>query len=263
MTLAPIAPGRADYSDYPSVAPLFQDYSACPDDAPERAELRERLALLHLPLAENLARRFARRGEPVDDLVQVARLGLLKAIDRFDPRREVPFLGFAVPTIVGEIRRHFRDRAWCVRPPRRLQDLHLRINAATTELLRRDHHAPTAQTLARHLGVSTEEILEAIQLTNAYAPMPLDASVRSEPNGPSLIESLGEDDQALGLVDDREALKRLVRELPDRERRILALRFFEDRTQTQIAADVGVSQMQVSRLLSAILAHLRRGLLND
>ncbi|EXG82053.1 SigB/SigF/SigG family RNA polymerase sigma factor [Cryptosporangium arvum] len=268
MTIAPIAPSEGDtedpdYSDHSAVAPLFRRFAALTDVSSEKALLRERLILIHLPLAEHLAQRFSRRGEPVDDLVQVARLGLLKAVDRFDPRRDVPFLGFAVPTIAGEIRRYFRDHAWYVRPPRRLQELHLRLNTASTEMFQRDHRAPTARTLAEHLGLPTDEVHEGLQLTNSYAPLPLDAPSSAGSDGPSVIESLGALDEALALVDNREALKRLIADLPERERRILGLRFFDERTQSQIASDIGVSQMQVSRLLSATLTRLRRQILAD
>lgn len=163
----------------------------------------------------------------------------------------------------GANRRYFRDHAWYVRPPRRLQDLHLRLNAASAEMFQRDQRAPTASALASHLGVSAADVHEGLQLTNAYAPLPLDAPVPQHSDGPSLVESIGDYDEALALVDNREALKRLLADLPERERRILGLRFFDGWTQTQIALHVGVSQMQVSRLLAATLARLRRQMLAD
>ncbi|SHN26631.1 RNA polymerase sigma-B factor [Cryptosporangium aurantiacum] len=268
MTLTPEIerPGRRDdtffpdYSDYRQVAPHFERFAALDVSAPERPVLRERLILIHLPLAENIARRFARRGVPSDDLLQVARVGLLTSVDRFDPTRGTVFLAFAVPTIAGDLRRHFRDHGWYVRPPRRLQDIYLQLDAAVTELSHRDRRSPTATDLADHLGVGVEEIVEGLQLTSAYTPIPLDAPNTHRPDGSPLVESLGALDQALGKVDDRETLKRLIATLPERERRILGLRFFEDRTQRQIASEVGISQMHVSRVLSATLARLHERL---
>ncbi|SHN45223.1 SigB/SigF/SigG family RNA polymerase sigma factor [Cryptosporangium aurantiacum] len=259
MTLAPVIEptDHLDYSDYFQVAPLFERLAAPDADTAERSMLRERLIVVHLPLAEHIARRYVRRGELTDDLVQVARIGLVTSVDRFDPSRGTVFLAFAVPTIAGEIRRHFRDHGWYVRPPRRMQDMYLRLDAAAAELSHRDNRAPTAGTLAQHLGVPVEAVREGLQLTNSYAPVALDAPIT---DGPSLAESLGEVDEALGMVENREVLRQLIAGLPARERRILGLRFFDEWTQSQIARDVGVSQMQVSRLLSATLTRLRERL---
>lgn len=265
LTLQPLVK-EPDYSVYEEVEPLFRRYASLTDyplDAPERSALRERLVLLHLPLAENLAYRFCRRGEPLDDLIQVARLALVKVIDRFDPDHGSVFLSYAIPTMIGEIRRHFRDTTWHIRPPRRIHELRQQINAAIPELSFRDHRAPTARQLAEYLEVPYPEVVEGLQLASAYAPLSLDAPIGAEQDLPPLAETLGDLDGALLMVEDHEALKGLLAQLPERERRILGMRFFHDMTQTQIAAAIGVSQMQVSRLLNATLSRLRHRLLAD
>ncbi|SHN14400.1 RNA polymerase sigma factor SigF [Cryptosporangium aurantiacum] len=254
--------GRS-YDRYADVEPLFRRYAALDPADPRRAALRERLVGLHLPLAENLARRFRNRGEPFEDLIQVARLGLLKAIDRFDPGRGVNFLGYAIPTIAGEVRRHFRDLGWDVRVPRRLQELHLQLGLAINELSQRDGRAPTARTLAAHLGIPIEEVIEGLQAANAYASTSLDTPLGGEAEAPSLGQTLGGADPALDLVENHEALMPLLAALPERERQILGLRFFADMTQSQIAQEIGISQMHVSRLLATTLARLRTQLLAE
>jgi RNA polymerase sigma-B factor len=244
-------------------APLFAELATLEKDDPRRERLREVLVEEHLPLVRHFARRFSNRGEPFDDLLQVGTLGLIAAIDRFDPNRGVEFLSFAVPTITGEIKRHFRDQGWSVRVPRRLQELHLSLNSAVGELAQKNGRAPTPSELAEHLGIPREEVLEGLAVANAYRSSSLDERLSGEDDSPTLAATLGEEDAALEGVEYRESLQPLLATIPARERRILILRFFGNMTQSQIAADIGISQMHVSRLLSQTLAKLREGLLKD
>jgi RNA polymerase sigma-B factor len=244
-------------------APLFAELATLEKGDPRRERLREILVEEHLPLVRHFARRFSNRGEPFDDLLQVGTLGLIAAIDRFDPTRGVEFLSFAVPTITGEIKRHFRDQGWSVRVPRRLQELHLSLNAAVSELSQKNGHAPTPSELAEHLGIPRAEVLEGLAVANAYRSSSLDERLSGEEDSPTLAATLGEEDAALEGVEYRESLQPLLATIPARERRILILRFFGNMTQSQIAADIGISQMHVSRLLSQTLAKLREGLLKD
>jgi len=244
-------------------APLFAELATLDKDDPRRERLREILVEEHLPLVRHFARRFSNRGEPFDDLLQVGTLGLIAAIDRFDPSRGVEFLSFAVPTITGEIKRHFRDQGWSVRVPRRLQELHLALNSAVGELAQKNGPAPTPSELAEHLGIPRAEVLEGLAVANAYRSSSLDERLSGEEDSPTLAATLGEEDAALEGVEYRESLQPLLATIPARERRILILRFFGNMTQSQIAADIGISQMHVSRLLSQTLAKLREGLLKD
>jgi RNA polymerase sigma-B factor len=175
----------------------------------------------------------------------------------------VEFLSFAVPTITGEIKRHFRDQGWSVRVPRRLQELHLSLNAAVGELAQKNGHAPNPSELAEYLGIPRAEVLEGLAVANAYRSSSLDERLSGEEDSPTLAATLGEEDAALEGVEYRESLQPLLATIPARERRILILRFFGNMTQSQIAADIGISQMHVSRLLSQTLAKLREGLLKD
>ncbi len=229
-------------------------------DGPERSEVRTELVALHLPLVEHLARRFRNRGEPLDDLVQVGTIGLIKAVDRFDLERGVEFSTFATPTILGEIKRWFRDKGWSIRVPRRLQELRLALVAATGDLSQELGRAPTVAELAQRLSVDADEVLEGLESANAYSTLSLDARDQGTWDGPSTGDLLGGDDQALATVEFRESLRPLLAMLAPRERRIVMLRFFRQMTQTQIAADMGMSQMHVSRLLARSLATLRDGL---
>ncbi|WP_236796919.1 SigB/SigF/SigG family RNA polymerase sigma factor [Amycolatopsis sp. GM8] len=228
-----------------------------------REELRTALVTEYLPVAEHIARRFAGRGEAHEDLVQVARVGLINAVDRFEPGRGTDFLSFAVPTIMGEVRRHFRDASWSVRVPRRLKELHLQISRASGELGQRLGRAPTPSEIARTLGLSVDEVSDGLQAGNAYAAVSVDRPTGVEGDSASLADTLGEEDSGLESVENHEALRPLLRELPERERRILMLRFFGNLTQTQIAARVGISQMHVSRLLAQTLQQLREKLTDD
>jgi RNA polymerase sigma-B factor len=234
-----------------------------PEDDPARQPIRDELVEGHLPLVEYLARRFAGRGEPLDDLVQVATIGLIKAVDRFDPERGVEFSTYATPTIAGEVKRHFRDKGWAVRVPRRLQELKLALTRATADLTQKLGRAPTIAELAQNLALSEEEILEGLESAHAYSTVSLDAPDSDDDAGPAVADSLGMVDDALEGVEYRESLKPLLEALPPREKRILVLRFFRGMTQSQIASELGISQMHVSRLLARTLAQLREGLLAE
>jgi RNA polymerase sigma-B factor len=242
---------------------LFERLAELPTDDPERARIRGSLVELHLPLVEYLARRFRNRGEWLDDLTQVATIGLIKSIDRFDLDRGVEFSTYATPTIVGEIKRHFRDKGWAVRVPRRLQELKLSLTKAISDLAQREGRAPTVSELAAHLGMSEEEVLEGLESANAYSTVSLDAPDSGDEDAPAVADSLGMVDDALEGVEYRESLKPLLEQLPPREKKILLLRFFGNMTQSQIAAELGISQMHVSRLLARTLAQLRHGLTTE
>jgi RNA polymerase sigma-B factor len=235
-------------------------FEAMRSEPPERAEARRHeLVELHLPLAEYLARRFGNRGEAHEDLVQVATIGLIKAIDRFDPERGVAFSTYATPTIVGEIKRHFRDRGWTIRVPRRLQEMQAVISQAVSDLGQELGRSPTVAELAKRAGLSEEEIIEGLESANAYSPLSLDAPDPAGEVG-AVIEQLGDTDDALDAVVDRETVKPLLDQLDARAKKILLLRFFQNMTQSQIAEELGISQMHVSRLLSRTLAELRQKL---
>ena len=228
-----------------------------------RVAIRDQLVETHLPLVEYLARRFRNRGELHDDLVQVATIGLIKAVDRFDLERGVEFSTYATPTIVGEIKRHFRDKGWAIRVPRRLQELKLSLAKATGELSQRNGRSPTVAELAVFLEMTEEDILEGLESANAYSTVSLDTPESGDSDSLSVSDTLGVIDESLEGVEYRESLKPLLDQLSPREKRILLLRFFGNLTQSQIATDLGISQMHVSRLLARTLAQLREGLLVD
>ncbi|GAA4538037.1 RNA polymerase sigma factor SigF [Streptomyces collinus] len=239
---------------------MFLKLRTLSSGSPEYAELRNQLVRMHLPLVEHLARRFRNRGEPLDDLTQVATIGLIKSVDRFDPDRGVEFSTYATPTVVGEIKRHFRDKGWAVRVPRRLQELRLALTTATAELSQLHGRSPTVHELAEKLAISEEEVLEGLESANAYSTLSLDVP-DTDDESPAVADTLGAEDEALEGVEYRESLKPLLEDLPPREKRILLLRFFGNMTQSQIAQEVGISQMHVSRLLARTLAQLREKLL--
>jgi RNA polymerase sigma-B factor len=238
---------------------LFDALAACDGATARRQLVRDELVALHLPLVEHFARRFVNRGEPLDDLLQVGTIGLIKAIDRFDPERGVEFSTYATPTIVGEIKRYFRDRGWAIRVPRRLQELRSAITSATGELSQQLGRAPTVKELSTAVKVSEEEIIEGLESVNAYATLSLDA-FETDDDALSMVEVLGADDTGLEQVENVQTIKPLLEQLDPRERHILALRFFRGLTQSQIAAQVGVSQMHVSRLIARSLARMRSAL---
>jgi RNA polymerase sigma-B factor len=255
-------PDQTSRPDRAHARKLFAELAKRPEDDPERRRFRDELVEMHLPLVEYLARRFRNRGEPFDDLVQVATIGLIKSIDRFDLERGVEFSTYATPTIVGEVKRHFRDKGWAIRVPRRLQELKLALTKATSELSQLNGRAPTVAELARHLEITEDEVLEGLESSNAYSAISLDAPDLDDETS-AMSDTLGMTDQALEGVEYRESLKPLLEKLPPREKRILLLRFFANMTQSQIAAELGISQMHVSRLITRTLAQLREGLLAE
>ena len=222
----------------------------------ERA--REALAERFLPLARSLARRYAKSSVPLEDLVQIASYGLVKAIDRFDPARGLAFSSFAVPTILGELKRHFRDAGWAVHVPRSDQERAHEVEKAVRQLSGQTGRSPTPGELARYLHLSEEQVLEGLETAQAYTATSLDAPRGSaDDSSESYLDQIGADDPDLGLVDESVSLGAAIRQLPTRERTVLHLRFVDDLTQTEIAERIGVSQMQVSRLLRGALQHLR------
>ena len=245
----PSSGGRADH--------LLVELAGMDPEDPDRAALRRLVVESQLPLVHHLAQRFRGRGEPYDDLVQVGTIGLLNAVDRFDPERG-SFTAFAVPTILGEIRRHFRDRGWAMRVPRRLQDLGRRVSSAREELTHSLGRSPTIQELATHLEEDVDLILEALDSAGAYSTVPLPTASEDVE-----LAHVGFVDVGLELVEDRVTLRPLLARLPARERTILALRFIRGMSQSQIAAEVGVSQMHVSRLLTRSLGQLRDALAEE
>jgi RNA polymerase sigma-B factor len=220
-------------------------------------KLRNELIEAHKSLAMHLARRFANRGEPFDDLLQVAYLGMLKAVERFDPDRNLEFSTFATATVEGELKRHFRDRTWSVRVPRRPQELHLRLGNAINDLSQRLKRPPRIPELAEELGVSDEDVLEAMEVGGAYRSTSIDSRPSENSETLTLEGRLGEDDHGFDLAEHRVLLERVIEELPEREQTIIRLRFFDEMTQTEIAQQVGISQMHVSRLLARTLSVLR------
>lgn len=236
---------------------LFEELASLPDGDPRRQDLREALVELHAGLAHSIARRFSRRGQPDDDLAQVAMLGLLKSVDRFDPSRPVEFSSFATPTIRGEIRRHFRDTSWAVHVPRGLRELAVQIPPVVEQLTTELGRSPRPSEIAERLGTDRSRVVEALEAADSYSAVPLDTPTRE---GRPTSETLGRVDEALERIDERMALRPLIEALDERERTILLLRFFEEKSQSQIAAEVGISQMHVSRLLSRTLTQLNEAL---
>ena len=238
---------------------MFEQLAALEAGTSEHEALRAALIERHLPLVTFMARKFADRGEPLDDLIQVGTIGLIKAIDRFEISKGFEFSTFATPTIVGEIKRHFRDKTWAVRVPRRLQELGASVTRATTELTQKLDRSPTPKEIANHLGITVDDVAEALESNAAYSTVSLD--VTSE-TSTSIGETFGALDEALEGVEYRESLKPLLSQLDDREKRILQMRFFDNLSQSQIATELGISQMHVSRILNKVLTHLREGLIS-
>jgi RNA polymerase sigma-B factor len=226
----------------------------------DEAEARDRLIEHFMPLAQNLAKRYMRSGQSLDDLIQVACVGLINAVDRFDVLRGVSFQSFAVPTILGELKRYHRDRGWSIRVPRRLQENALIVKNAVPMLCQETGRSPTIAEIALCTALSEEEVLEAIEAQEAYASVSLDATQDGENDSSSLTERLAVDDAEMAFADDWVELVETMKKLPARERRIVALRFLADRTQSEIAAEMGISQMHVSRLLRQALLSLREEL---
>lgn len=220
-------------------------------------EAREQLVMSHLNLVRFLANKFKNRGEPLDDLVQVGYLGLLKAIDRFDPDRGLEFTTYATPTILGEIKRHFRDKGWSVRVPRRLQELSAKVNQATDELTKELRRSPSVDEIAQSLGVSVDEVLEAMESSGAYSSVSLETSSSDEDDAPSVIDRYATEDAELDSADDRMVIEETIRDFSPREQDVIRMRFVEGLTQVEIAERLGVSQVQVSRLLRRTLKRIQ------
>ncbi|MEV6054525.1 SigB/SigF/SigG family RNA polymerase sigma factor [Streptomyces sp. NPDC052107] len=253
---AAAAPARRPHDDAPDTAALFTRLAEL-DDGPERDAARDELVAAWLPMAHRIAGRFRDRGESVEDLRQVAALGLVKAIDRFDPSRGA-FESYAVPTITGEVKRHFRDRMWALRVPRRVQELRNRVRVARRELAQHPGSPePTLAALAAHTGLTEEEVGAGLEALESFSTLSLDAELSTGDDGYSLADTLGATDTSYDVVVDREAAKEGLRRLPERERAILYMRFFEDMTQSRIADRLGISQMHVSRLISRSCARVR------
>lgn len=247
-----------------TVQDLLRARAELPTDDPRRATLRERSIEAGLPLARHLANKYRGRGEPLEDLQQVAAVALCKAVDAFDPARQVTFSSFATPCILGAIKRHFRDHTWRVRVPRAIQELAVRLSPARAELTQELGRAPTLQELAVRLDAAEKDVAVAGDAWRAHRPDSLDALVAGGPEQPRpLIDTLGALDARFDTVTDLHTVKLLVAGLSDRQRRILALRYFGGLTQTEIAAEVGLSQMHVSRLLERTLTQLRTGMLAE
>jgi RNA polymerase sigma-B factor len=261
--LAPPRPARRgrSHSDdsYDDVVEMFVAMRDMPAESHEYARARGDIIARCLPLADHVAGHFRRRGENLEDLIQVARLGLMNAVNRFDPEKGASFIGFAVPTMMGEVRRYFRDYSWGMRVPRRLRELHVQIGRTTGELAQTLGRAPTASELAVALDVSHEEIVECLVAGDAYRLESLDAPVGADDSGKARLvaDAIGGNDPQIDHITNREAVRALVAELPQREQEVLRMRFFESMTQSQIAERIGVSQMQVSRILAGTLQSLR------
>ncbi|CAL9629480.1 SigB/SigF/SigG family RNA polymerase sigma factor [Streptomyces pilosus] len=256
------APSRRRHDDAPDTAVLF-DRLASLEDGPERDAVRDELATAWLPMAHRIAGRFRDRGESIEDLRQVAALGLVKAIDRFDPSRGA-FESYAVPTITGEVKRHFRDRMWALRVPRRVQELRNKVRVARRELTQNPGSPePSVADLAAHTGLTEEEVAAGMEALESFSTLSLDAELSSDDDGYSLADTLGTADASYDVVVDRESAKEGLRRLPERERAILYMRFFEDMTQSRIADRLGISQMHVSRLISRSCARVRADVLGQ
>jgi RNA polymerase sigma-B factor len=248
----------ADVDEYADVMAMFNALYGTLHDADDLLRRREAIFNRCLPLADRIARHYGGRGEDIEDLTQVARLGLVKAVNRFDPSKGSHFVAFAVPTMMGEVRRHFRDHGWSMHVPRRLKDRHGHITRATTELTQTLGRAPNAGQLADALDMSREDIVDSMLAAEAYRVHSIDAPVSSGDSAPRMVsDTVGEVDFGFDRITDQETVRPLLAALPERERTVLYLRFFESMTQSQIAEHIGVSQMHVSRILEKTLRELR------
>lgn len=238
---------------------LFRRYRIEGDE-----DARDELITMYMNLVKYLASRFRNRGEPIDDLVQVGTIGLIKAIDRFDIERQVEFTTYATPTIVGELKRYFRDKGWAIKVPRRLQELSFRVNQAVDALTQENQRSPSIPDIADYLGVTPDEVLEAMETSEAYNFVSLESDRGSEGSDSfSILEYIGEDDSRMAIVEDRTTLQAAFKELTAAEQRVLYLRFFEGLTQTEIARQLDISQMQVSRLLRRTFKVLRENIVRS
>ena len=261
----PTRPGaRHGPNSYDNIEPSFDKLAGYDPGDPERDITRGEIIRLCLPLADHIARRFTGRGENYDDLHQVARLGLVLAVDRYDVSRGTPFLSFAVPTMMGEVRRHFRDVTWATRVPRRLKELRTLLAQTTDRLSQRLGRMPTTGELSTELDTDIVEVSQTIAASNAYRSDSLDELITADENETYPVNaSLGAEEPCYELTENAMAVRPLIAELPVRERRILIMRFFESRTQTQIARTMNISQMQVSRILSRTLHRLHDQALSE
>ncbi|WP_432093640.1 RNA polymerase sigma factor SigF [Streptomyces sp. bgisy100] len=254
MTTAQISAKRPStkhpHDDAPDTTAEFEELAHLPD-GPERDALCQEVVRAWIPMAERLARQFRNRGESLEDLEQVAALGLVKAVRRYDPERGTAFESYAVPTVVGEVKRHFRDHMWGLHVPRRVQELRNRVRTAHRELSHSlDGRGPDVREIAEHTGLTEQEVKLGMEALESYTPLSLDAELPGSEDGYALVDTLGDQEPGYDLIVDREALKPKLSKLPERERQILYMRFFCDMTQSRIAEQLGISQMHVSRLIS-------------
>jgi RNA polymerase sigma-B factor len=257
------AHAKHPHSDAPDTTDAFRRMTSLPDGA-EREQLRQEIICAWLPMAERLAGRFRNRGESVEDLRQVAALGLVKAVDRYDPSRGNAFESYAVPTVVGEIKRHFRDHMWSLHVPRRVQDLRNRVRFACQDLSQTiPGRAPTTAEIAAYADMTEEEVRTGLDALDSFTALSLDAELPGSEDGYALRDTLGTADPALDVLVDREAVKPGLRRLSEREQNILYMRFFRDMTQSSIAERLGISQMHVSRLISRSCDQLRDQVMQD
>ena len=231
---------------------LFRRYKEEGDE-----EARDSLIVNHLNLVRFIAAKFKNRGEPLEDLVQVGTVGLIKAIDRFEPARGLEFTTYATPTIMGEIKRHFRDKGWSVRVPRRLQELSQKVSQATEELTRELQRSPSVEEIANRIGASVDDVLEAMESSSAYSAVPLEGGGSDDEETPAVIDHYATVDQDLESTDDRIVLESAIADFSPREQEIIRMRFLEGMTQVEIAERLGISQVQVSRLLRRTLKHIQ------
>ncbi|MEU5593095.1 RNA polymerase sigma factor SigF [Streptomyces sp. NPDC020298] len=251
------------HHDAPDTADAFRRLTALAPGA-ERDALRDEIVEAWLPMAERIAGRFRNRGESYEDLRQVAALGLVKAVDRYDPERGNAFESYAVPTVTGEIKRHFRDHMWTLHVPRRVQDLRNRVRFAGQDLSQTiPGRRPTVAEIAQHANMTEEDVRVGLEALESFSALSLDAELPGSDDGYSLSDALGAPDPALDTVVDREAVKPRLAALPERERAILYMRFFRDMTQSRIAEQMGISQMHVSRLISRCCDRLREQVMRD
>ncbi|THA24406.1 SigB/SigF/SigG family RNA polymerase sigma factor [Streptomyces sp. RKND-216] len=250
------------HDDTPDTDADFRRLAGLPE-GPERELLIEGLVEAWLPMAHRLARRFRARGEQLEDLEQVAALGLVKAVDRYDPSQG-PFQSYAVPSIVGEVKRHFRDHSWHVHVPRRVQELRNKVRVAVRELtVTADDRSPTIARIAAHAGLTEEEVLTGMEAIESFRALSLDAQLQAGQDDFSLADTLGQTEGSYDTVLDRETVKPHLADLPERERRILHLRFFHDMTQARIGEELGISQMHVSRLIKHACTQVREQVHDD
>jgi RNA polymerase sigma-B factor len=255
-------PTHKSYDDG-HVEELLNELAATPEQDPRWEQIRSELVRIHIPLGRHVARRYTGHSEPREDIEQAAMLGLVKAINRYDPAYGGKFLAFAMPTMIGEVKRHFRDRTWAMRIPRRLQELHLVLRTARQDFIHENGRPPTIPEVCALLGITEEEAIETLGAADAYQTISLDVPASEDGDSASLGDLIGNDDPELETILDRDALRPMLERLPARERTILLHRFYGNKSQAEIADLLGISQMHVSRLISKTLAQLRREFLQD